>query len=55
MTREQAIQSIETGIEIACMMKEKGYQIMATGEMGIEIPPPAAPLLRCSWTFLLKR
>ena len=35
MTREQAIQSIETGIEIACMMKEKGYQIMATGEMGI--------------------
>ena len=35
MTREQAIQAIETGIEVACMMKEKGYQIMATGEMGI--------------------
>lgn len=35
MTREQAIQAIETGIEVACMMKEKGYQIIATGEMGI--------------------
>ena len=35
MTREQAIQAVETGIEVACMMKEKGYQIMATGEMGI--------------------
>lgn len=35
MTREQAIQAIETGIEIAEMMKEKGYQVIATGEMGI--------------------
>ena len=25
MTREQAVQAVETGIEIAEMMKEKGY------------------------------
>lgn len=35
MTREQAVMAIETGIEIAEMMKEKGYQALATGEMGI--------------------
>lgn len=35
MTRQQAVQAIETGIEIAEMMKEKGYQLIATGEMGI--------------------
>lgn len=35
MTREQAIQALETGIEIAEMMKKKGYDMIATGEMGI--------------------
>lgn len=35
MTREQAVRAIEVGIEVAEMMKEKGYQIIATGEMGI--------------------
>lgn len=35
MTREQAIRVIEVGIEIAFELKEKGYQIIATGEMGI--------------------
>lgn len=35
MTRNQAIQAIEVGIEMAQMMKEKGYQMIATGEMGI--------------------
>ena len=35
MTREEAIQAVETGIEVAEMMKEKGYQVIATGEMGI--------------------
>lgn len=35
MTREQAIQAIETGIEMVEMLKEKGYGIIATGEMGI--------------------
>ncbi len=35
MTREQAIAAIETGIEKACELKTAGYQILATGEMGI--------------------
>lgn len=35
MTYEQAVQSIEVGIQIAGELKEKGYQILATGEMGI--------------------
>ena len=35
MTREQAVQAIETGIEMVEMLKEKGYGIIATGEMGI--------------------
>ena len=35
MTREEAIAAIEVGIDIARDMKEKGYQILATGEMGI--------------------
>lgn len=35
MTKEQAVQAIEIGIEVAEMMKEKGYQMIATGEMGI--------------------
>jgi nicotinate-nucleotide--dimethylbenzimidazole phosphoribosyltransferase len=35
MTRQEAIQGIETGIELAILMKEKGYRMIATGEMGI--------------------
>ena len=35
MTREEAIQSVMTGIQIAIEKKEEGYQILATGEMGI--------------------
>ncbi|MCX7614498.1 MAG: nicotinate-nucleotide--dimethylbenzimidazole phosphoribosyltransferase [Clostridiales bacterium] len=35
MTREQAIQAIETGISIVFDLTEKGYRIFATGEMGI--------------------
>ena len=35
MTREQAIRAIEAGMEIVEELKEKGYQILATGEMGI--------------------
>lgn len=35
MTREQAVQAIEAGIEMAVRLKEKGYGIIATGEMGI--------------------
>lgn len=35
MTRAEAIAAIETGIQIAGELKEKGYHILATGEMGI--------------------
>lgn len=35
MTREEAIRGIETGIQIAGELKEKGYELLATGEMGI--------------------
>lgn len=35
MTREQAVSSIESGIAMAVELKEKGYRMLATGEMGI--------------------
>lgn len=35
MTRKQAIQSILVGIEMVEELKNKGYQMIATGEMGI--------------------
>ncbi|MEG0692246.1 MAG: nicotinate-nucleotide--dimethylbenzimidazole phosphoribosyltransferase [Oscillospiraceae bacterium] len=35
MTREQAIQAIEVGINTVIELKEQGYHIIATGEMGI--------------------
>lgn len=35
MSRKQAVRAIETGITMAAELKEKGYQIIATGEMGI--------------------
>ena len=35
MTREQAIQVIETGIEAAAELAGRGYGLLATGEMGI--------------------
>jgi len=35
MTKEQAIKSLEAGIEAAKSMIEKGYDILATGDMGI--------------------
>lgn len=35
MTREQAIRAIETGIEIANDLIDRGYNLLGTGEMGI--------------------
>lgn len=35
MTRSEAIKAIRTGIDMVRELKEKGYQIIATGEMGI--------------------
>ena len=51
MTRREAVQAIETGIRIVRELKEKGYQILATGEMGIgnttTSSAMAAALLKC--------
>lgn len=35
MTRDEAIRAIETGIEMARLHQERGYDILVTGEMGI--------------------
>lgn len=35
MTRDEAIRAIEVGIEMVFDLKEKGYNVLATGEMGI--------------------
>lgn len=35
MTREEAVRAIETGIQVVSELKEKGYDMIATGEMGI--------------------
>lgn len=35
MTREEALRGIETGISLVKELKEQGYTIIATGEMGI--------------------
>ena len=35
MSRAQAIQALQTGIELAHLCKARGYSVIATGEMGI--------------------
>ena len=35
MSREEALKAIETGIETVRELKEKGYRVIGTGEMGI--------------------
>ncbi len=35
MTKEEAVQAIETGIQLVGELKEAGYRLIATGEMGI--------------------
>ena len=35
MTREEAVRAVETGIRLAAELKEQGYDMIATGEMGI--------------------
>lgn len=35
MSREQALTAIKTGVDLVAQMKADGYQILATGEMGI--------------------
>lgn len=35
MTKEQALKAIQTGFELVALLKEEGYTIIGTGEMGI--------------------
>jgi len=35
MTRQQAVDAIEVGIDVVRQLKQQGYKILATGEMGI--------------------
>lgn len=44
MSREEAVASLETGLEIAAFCKEKGYQAICVGEMGIGNTTTAAAL-----------
>lgn len=44
MTRAQCEQAIETGMRIAGELKERGYRILATGEMGIGNTTPTSVL-----------
>jgi len=45
MTREQAIQSLEVGIEVAIAEIAQGANVLATGEMGIGNTTPSAAIL----------
>ena len=35
MTEKETLDAIDTGVRLVKQCKEKGYQILATGEMGI--------------------
>lgn len=45
MTREQAIRSLEGGIEVLLAEKEKGLNIVGVGEMGIGNTTPASAII----------
>ncbi len=45
MTKAQAVQAIEVGIEMAQMAFDQGFQILGTGEMGICNTTPSAAIL----------
>ncbi len=45
MTREEAFRSIEIGIEVAKKTIEKGYKVMAIGEMGIANTTPSSAII----------
>jgi len=45
MTREQAVQSLETGIEIAGRLASEGVELLATGDMGIGNTTPSSAIL----------
>ena len=45
MTREQAVKGLEAGIDMVRELNDKGYRILATGEMGIGNTTPTSALL----------
>ena len=45
MTREEAVRSIEIGIEVAKKTLEKGYKVLAIGEMGIANTTPTSAII----------
>lgn len=45
MTREEALQAVQTGYELALELAEQGVGLFATGEMGIGNTTPSAALL----------
>jgi len=47
MTPEEAMQSIEVGIDLAIAYADKGYNLYGTGEMGIGNTTPASAIIAC--------
>lgn len=47
MTREQAMKAIRTGIELAGELKDRGYKMIATGEMGIGNTTTSSAIAAC--------
>ncbi len=47
MSREQVLQAIQTGIDLVGELKEKGFQMIATGEMGIGNTTTSSALTAC--------
>lgn len=46
MSREQAVQALETGIQIATrLIREKGFRVLGTGEMGIGNTTPSSAII----------
>lgn len=45
MTREEAIRSLEIGIEVAKKTLEQGYKVLAIGEMGIANTTPTSAII----------
>lgn len=47
MTREQAIRALQVGIDLVGELKQQGYTLLATGEMGIGNTTTASAVVSC--------
>jgi nicotinate-nucleotide--dimethylbenzimidazole phosphoribosyltransferase len=52
MTREQALQSLQTGIELAAQAKKDQVDLVGTGDMGIGNTTPSAAIAACFCNLL---